>query len=253
MDDDIGVSYGLTAGWNGYQKCFDKSAMGVEGPGGLGYGGDELAGHFIMGNAFDGVVSHVKAISSMGKYNVVSCSLGAVESGAFPVSQYKCMDIAFGLQKDDGHSLVYYKTFTPSLRKTISAYANQGGRLIVSGAYVGSDMKSSEERNFLASVLKLDCNGTNRSVDDNVVSGLGTSFDIIRRYNDKHFAARSVDVVNPMASAFCAMQYADGSNAAVAYSGADYKCFTMGFPFECINNRNSQRLIMKGIMEFVMK
>lgn len=253
LDDDIGVSYGLTAGWNGVQKCFNKSAIGVEGPGGLGYGGDELAGHFIMGNAFDGVVSHVKAISSMGKYNVVSCSLGAVESGVFPVRQYKCMDIAFGLQKDDGHSLVYYKTFTPALRRTIADYAKQGGRLVVSGAYVGSDMKSSDERDFLAAVLKFDCNGSNRIVDDNVVSGLGTSFDIIRQYNDKHFAARSVDVVNPLSPAFCAMQYADGSNAAVAYSGSDYKCFTMGFPFECINNRNSQRLIMKGIMEFVMK
>lgn len=253
LDDDIGVSYGLTAGWNGVQKCFNKSAIGVEGPGGLGYGGDELAGHFIMGNAFDGVVSHVKAISSMGKYNVVSCSLGAVESGVFPVRQYKCMDIAFGLQKDDGHSLVYYKTFTPALRRIIADYTKQGGRLVVSGAYVGSDMKSSEERDFLAAVLKFDCNGSNRIVDDNVVSGLGTSFDIIRQYNDKHFAARSVDVVNPLSPAFCAMQYADGSNAAVAYSGSDYKCFTMGFPFECINNRNSQRLIMKGIMEFVMK
>lgn len=253
LDDDIGVSYGLTAGWNGVQKCFNKSAIGVEGPGGLGYGGDELAGHFIMGNAFDGVVSHVKAISSMGKYNVVSCSLGAVESGVFPVRQYKCMDIAFGLQKDDGHSLVYYKTFTPALRRTIADYTKQGGRLVVSGAYVGSDMKSSDERDFLAAVLKFDCNGSNCIVDDNVVSGLGTSFDIIRQYNDKHFAARSVDVVNPLSPAFCAMQYADGSNAAVAYSGSDYKCFTMGFPFECINNRNSQRLIMKGIMEFVMK
>lgn len=253
LDEDMGVSYGLTAGWNGRQKCFDKSAIGIEGPGGLGYCGDELAGHFIMGNAFDGVVSHVKAISAMGKYNVVSCSLGAVESGVFPLRQYKCMDIAFGLQKDDGHSLVYYKTFTPALCRTIADYAKHGGRLIVSGAYVGSDMKNAEEQDFLASVLKLGCNGSNRNVADNVVSGLGTSFDIIRQYNDKHFAARSVDVVAPVSSAFCAMQYADGSDAAVAYDGADYKCFTMGFPFECINNRNSQRLIMKGIMEFVMK
>lgn len=253
LNDDIGVSYGLTAGWNGAQQCFNKSAMGTEGTGDLGYGGDELAGHFIMGNAFDGVVNHVKAISAIGKYNVVSCSLGAVESGIFPIRQYACTDIAFGLQKDDGHSLVYYKTFSPALRKTITDYAKHGGRLIVSGAFVGSDMQKTEEQEFLSSVLKCDLGGTNCVVTDNLVSGLGTSFDIIRQYNDKHFAAHSVDIITPAAPAFCAMQYSDGSDAAVAYDGADYKCFVMGFPFECINNLNSQRLIMKGIMGFVMK
>ena len=253
LDDDIGVSYGLTAGWNGAQQCFDKSRTGIEGPGGLGYSGDELAGRFIMGNSFDAAVSHVKAIAATGKYNVVSSSLGAVESGMLPVKPFACVDIAFGLQKDDGHSLVYYKTFTPSLRKVVADYARNGGRIIVSGAYTGSDMRTDDEQNFLASVMKTRFGGSNQVSADNTVTGLGTTFDIIRHHNDKHFAARSVDVLVPAGGSFCAMKYADDTDAAVAYDGTDYKCFVMGFPFECINNLNTQRLLMKGILEFVMK
>ena len=253
LNEDIGVSYGLTAGWNGAQQCFDKSKAGVEGPGGLGYGGDELAGQFIMGNSFDTAVSHVKAIVAAGKYNVLSSSLGAVESGMLPVKSFACVDVAFGLQKDDKHSLVYYKTFTPALRKVVTSYVRAGGRFIVSGAYLGSDMPSDDEQNFLDQVLKTHFGGSNHVTTDNTVTGLGTTFEIIRHLNDKHFAAQAVDIMLPTESSFCAMKYADDTDAAVAYDGTDYKCFVMGFPFECINNLNTQRLLMKGILDFVMK
>ena len=78
LGSDIGVSYGLTAGWNGRQQCFDKSRAGSEGEGSLGYCGDELAGRFIMGNNRDGSVCHVKDIAMSGAYNVVGCSFGSV-------------------------------------------------------------------------------------------------------------------------------------------------------------------------------
>ena len=55
------------------------------------------------------------------------------------------------------------------------------------------------------------------------------------------------------ASSFCAMQYADGTDAAVAYDGADYKCFVMGFPFETIKDAASRRALMGQIMEFFNK
>ena len=253
LNEDAGVSYGLTAGWNGAQQCFDKSRAGREGSGALGYCGDELAGQFVMGNSFDSSVSHARAIAAAGKYNVLGSSLVAVESGMLPLKSFACVDVAFGLQKDDRHSLVYYKTFTPSLRKVISGYAQQGGRLIVSGAYLGSDMTTDDEQTFLDSVLKTRFGGSNHVATDTVVTGLGITFDIIRHLNDKHFAAQAVDIMLPTETSFCAMKYADDTDAAVAYDGSDYKSFVMGFPFECINNLNTQRLLMKGILDFVMK
>ena len=254
LDSDIGVSYGLTAGWNGRQQCFDKSRAGSEGEGSLGYCGDELAGRFIMGNNRDGSVCHVKDIAMSGAYNVVGCSLEALDNNLVKLDHYSLVDIAFGLQRNDGHSLVVYKTFSETLQSKLRSYAKSGGRILVSGAYVGSDMTHPHERSFMSDVLKTTFTGTDTNVGNNMVDGLGLSFDIIRQINDRHFAATSVDRIAACdGRSFAAMRYQDGSTAGVAYDGTDYKSFVMGYPYECINNVRTRQQVMKGLLAFLLK
>lgn len=254
LGSDIGVSYGLTAGWNGRQQCFDKSRAGSEGEGSLGYCGDELAGRFIMGNNRDGSVCHVKDIAMSGAYNVVGCSLEALDNNLVKLDHYNLVDIAFGLQRNDGHSLVVYKTFSETLQSKLGSYAKSGGRILVSGAYVGSDMTQPYERSFMSDVLKTTFTGTDTNVGNNMVDGLGLSFDIIRQINDRHFAATSVDRIAACdGRSFAAMRYQDGSTAGVAYDGTDYKSFVMGYPYECINNVRTRQQVMKGLLGFLLK
>lgn len=254
LDSDIGVSYGLTAGWNGRQQCFDKSRAGSEGEGSLGYCGDELAGRFIMGNNRDGSVCHVKDIAMSGAYNVVGCSLEALDNNLVKLDHYSLVDIAFGLQRNDGHSLVVYKTFSETLQSKLRSYAKSGGRILVSGAYVGSDMTQPHERSFMSDVLKTTFTGTDTNAGNNMVDGLGLSFDIIRQINDRHFAATSVDRIAACdGRSFAAMRYQDGSTAGVAYDGTDYKSFVMGYPYECINNVRTRQQVMKGLLGFLLK
>lgn len=254
LDSDIGVSYGLTAGWNGRQQCFDKSRAGSEGEGSLGYCGDELAGRFIMGNNRDGSVCHVKDIAMSGAYNVVGCSLEALDNNLVKLDHYSLVDIAFGLQRNDGHSLVVYKTFSETLQSKLRGYAKSGGRILVSGAYVGSDMTQPHERSFMSDVLKTTFTGTDTNAGNNMVDGLGLSFDIIRQINDRHFAATSVDRIAACdGRSFAAMRYQDGSTAGVAYDGTDYKSFVMGYPYECINNVRTRQQVMKGLLGFLLK
>lgn len=254
LGSDIGVSYGLTAGWNGRQQCFDKSRAGSEGEGSLGYCGDELAGRFIMGNNRDGSVCHVKDIAMSGAYNVVGCSLEALDNNLVKLDHYNLVDIAFGLQRNDGHSLVVYKTFSETLQSKLRSYAKSGGRILVSGAYVGSDMTQPHERSFMSDVLKTTFTGTDTNAGNNMVDGLGLSFDIIRQINDRHFAATSVDRIAACdGRSFAAMRYQDGSTAGVAYDGTDYKCFVMGYPYECINNVRTRQQVMKGLLGFLLK
>lgn len=254
IGSDIGVSYGLTAGWNGRQQCFDKSRAGSEGEGSLGYCGDELAGRFIMGNNRDGSVCHVKDIAMSGAYNVVGCSLEALDNNLVKLDHYNLVDIAFGLQRNDGHSLVVYKTFSETLQSKLRSYAKSGGRILVSGAYVGSDMTQPHERSFMSDVLKTTFTGTDTNAGNNMVDGLGLSFDIIRQINDRHFAATSVDRIAACdGSSFAAMRYQDGSTAGVAYDGTDYKSFVMGYPYECINNVRTRQQVMKGLLGFLLK
>lgn len=254
LDSDIGVSYGLTAGWNGRQQCFDKSRAGSEGEGSLGYCGDELAGRFIMGNNRDGSVCHVKDIAMSGAYNVVGCSLEALDNNLVKLDHYNLVDIAFGLQRNDGHSLVVYKTFSETMQSKLRSYAKSGGRILVSGAYVGSDMTQPHERSFMSDVLKTTFTGTDTNAGNNMVDGLGLSFDIIRQINDRHFAATSVDRIAACdGRSFAAMRYQDGSTAGVAYDGTDYKSFVMGYPYECINNVRTRQQVMKGLLGFLLK
>ncbi len=254
LGSDIGVSYGLTAGWNGRQQCFDKSRAGSEGEGSLGYCGDELAGRFIMGNNRDGSVCHVKDIAMSGAYNVVGCSLEALDNNLVKLDHYNLVDIAFGLQRNDGHSLVVYKTFSETLQSKLRSYAKSGGRILVSGAYVGSDMTQPHERSFMSDVLKTTFTGTDTNAGNNMVDGLGLSFDIIRQINDRHFAATSVDRIAACdGCSFAAMRYQDGSTAGVAYDGTDYKSFVMGYPYECINNVRTRQQVMKGLLGFLLK
>lgn len=254
LGSDIGVSYGLTAGWNGRQQCFDKSRAGSEGEGSLGYCGDELAGRFIMGNNRDGSLCHVKDIAMSGAYNVVGCSLEALDNNLVKLDHYNLVDIAFGLQRNDGHSLVVYKTFSETLQSKLRSYAKSGGRILVSGAYVGSDMTQPHERSFMSDVLKTTFTGTDTNAGNNMVDGLGLSFDIIRQINDRHFAATSVDRIAACdGRSFAAMRYQDGSTAGVAYDGTDYKSFVMGYPYECINNVRTRQQVMKGLLGFLLK
>lgn len=258
IDTDLGVSYGVNAGVAGRQVDFDQTKAGKEGKGSLGYGNDELAGVLIGGNDFNYVRTHANAISKAGKYNIVSCSAKALESGRASLSGCDVTDIIFGLQKDDGWSLVDYKTFSPRLRQLIADYTRQGGNIMVSGAYIGSDMRSNEERQFTSAVLKYTSGGTYRGTS-NSVRGMGTTLSFLHNpFKESvtengllHYAAPATDRLSAANGGFSTMTYADGSSACVAYNGSDYKALCMGFPFECITSSQKQASIMRGILKFL--
>ena len=252
IDTDPGVTFGRMAGWSGRQKVFDNSRRGREGEGALGYCGEELVGQFIAGNDFNDVRLHADAIHSAHKYNIVSCSSESFESGKAKLGNVDCVDLLLGLEKDDGHSLLMYKSFSSAMRQRLTSFTRNHGCLLVSGSYVGSDMSQSVEQQFLAEVLKLRHESSDRG-SDGKVQGLGMMFDTYRTLNETHYAATSPDVLRPLSTSYCVMRYADGRDAAVAYSGRDYRCLTMGFPFECIKDLGTRRSIMKGILNYLLQ
>ena len=226
INDDPGITYGTTAGWAGLS--------------------------FIAGNEFNYVTTHAKAIASAQEYNIVSASDKVIEDGKVKLKNYPLVDLVLGLERNDGHSLVYYKTFTKSMRKTLTDYTRRGGALLVSGAYIGTDIMGTEEERFVSEILKCTYGGQYRA-ENNLVNGLGTVIPYYNMLNEEHYAATSADILRPAAPAFTVMQYADGQDAAVAYKGKDYRSFTMGFPFECIMDEQKQGSIMRGILNFLLK
>ncbi|MBQ7472478.1 MAG: fibronectin type III domain-containing protein, partial [Prevotella sp.] len=253
LNEDPGVSYGLTEGWAGAQQCFDTSAMGIEGEGGLGFGGNELAGHFVAGNDFSYVKEHTEAIASAKKYTIVSCSSKTIENGQVDLRKYDCVDLILGNEKFMSHQLKPYKTFSTLMQQKLCEYTQHNGRLLVSGSYIGSDMRTETEQQFLQNVLKLSYGGNERDNKDEHVTGLGKQFHLYRTLNKYHYACTSPDILNPLQPAFCAMQYGDGLSAGIAYNGTDYKLFVTGFPIECIKEQQLRNTVMRGIVAFLLK
>ena len=113
-------------------------------------------------------------------------------------------------------------------------------------------MASVDEQQFLTNVLK--CRYAGRSLaGSGKVNGLGITLDYWNELNGTHYAATSTDILQPVKPAFTAMQYADGQDAAIAYGQGRERLFVMGFPFECIKERQKRMSIMQGILNYLLK
>lgn len=272
FDQDPGVSYGLTAGWSGKQQVFDRSRMGNETSFGLGFSGNEMIGKFVAGNDFNYVQAHATSIAASGKYNISSCSSEVIASGRVQMKNYQAVDLINGLERHDGYTHAFFKSFTPALQNSIRQYTSQGGRILISGSYTGSDMQTEEEQAFLSDILKLSYEPTGSTAitrdinpEDSTVTerdsivytspnvkGLGLQFSYYNELNAQHYAATHPEILKPVGNyAFTAMQYDTGTSAAVAYKSTTYRTFVMGFPLECIIDERTRTSVLLGILKFL--
>ena len=249
---DIGVPYHYNTSYCGAQIDFNPLYAGQEGPGALGFCGQELTGKKIMGNTFDFTAEHGRAISATQRYSYSSVSKGALEGVKNELHRYKMVDYIAGLEKDANYNLRPYKTFSPTIRKTLSDYLHNGGRLFVSGAYIGSDMQNAEEREFTRNILKYDFAGSAQADSSETVIGLNLEIPIYRQPNERHYAVQAPDAILPATpEAFSTFLYGGGQGAGIAYAGNDYRVLAIGFPFECIRDSKIQIQAMDAIIRFL--
>lgn len=252
LEQDPGVPYLSNISFCGAQSGFNRSQAGKEGEGSLGHSGRELEGMEIAGNTFDYPFIHGKAIQAAGKYSFVSCSDEAVENGIVTLEDYPIVDYILGLEKEDPIAKAYYKTFSSPMQRLITSYCQSGGNLFVSGAYVGSDMSGTQgNREFTEKVLKYDYQNSLTDKSSGQINGLGRSITIPRLPNENSYAVTAPDCIVPVAPAFPVFTYARGNQSAgIAYKGADYRTFVLGFPFESIQSETDRASIMAGILGF---
>jgi len=252
LEQDPGVPYLSNISFCGVQSGFNRTQAGKEGEGSLGHSGNELEGMEIAGNTFDYSFIHGKAIQAAGKYSFVSCSDEAVENGIVTLEDYPIVDYILGLEKEDPATKAYYKTFSSPMQRLITSYCQSGGNLFVSGAYVGSDMSGTQgNREFTEKVLKYGYQNSLTDKTSGQINGLGRSIAIPRLPNENSYAVTAPDCIVPVAPAFPVFTYARGNQpAGIAYKGADYRTFVLGFPFESIQSETDRASIMAGILGF---
>lgn len=243
--NDPGIPDRQTPAYCGYQQNFDRSRPGIEDETGLGYSGNELEGKLIAGNTFDYPFIHGKAIQAAGRYSFVSCSDETIESGSTDLTAYDVVDFLYGADR---------KGISPEIREALTRYCNQGGSLLISGAYLSDGKsKNAEGKTFCQNVLKYADQGLTAPLSCEEVSGLNVRFRLPRRANETTYAVPQSGYLYPTGGSFSTFVYTSGNyGAGIAYRG-NYRTFVLGFPFESIPEEGERNHVMKAILGFFEK
>ena len=115
--------------------------------------------HPSVGNTFDYPVMHGKVLQKMG-YSYVTTSVAAVNS----IAGYDAVDVILGKQKTTvlGKDTSFH-CMPANLRRALTNYLQAGGRLLLSGAYIASDMTSEEDKAFVKEQLHYEFRTTHAS------------------------------------------------------------------------------------------
>ena len=254
FDTDAGVAYHQEISFGGRQKNFSRKARESL----RGDSGDEWEGRTFGGNTFDYPVAHGQAIQAAVNYSFAATSDEALEAGYVSPEGFAAIDYILGMERHDDEARPLfgqqYKTFSQQIQTVLRAYTQTCGNVFVSGAYIGSDMKSAEEMAFTQSILKYQFGAQHRGDGAFVGAyGMNRTVEIPATLNANCYAVSSSDIIVPSSEAFTAMVYTDtNESAAVAYKGSSYHTFSMAFPFEAITNPTERNHIMASILRFVI-
>lgn len=246
LNEDIGVPYLYTSAFAGRQTDFTNHRSEHN-------TGNELMGKVLAGNTFDYPVTHGQAIAQNNNWSFSSTSAEAFAEKDFNIQNFDVVDYIGGLQANKPYNLIHYSVFPQAVRMKLTNYLKEGGSLIVSGSFIGSDGYSeSSTRNFTEQMLHFSYDGTDRNDQCDTINGLNLNFSIYREPCREHYAAQAPDALWPIGNgAFTAFAYGSGQSAGVAYKGKDYRTIAMGFPFECIKDANIRSQAMKAILQFL--
>ena len=266
-DRDAGVPYLSEISFVGKQYEFkrNKPWLNDDAPG-FGASHANYEAKEIAGNTFDYPFIHGKAIKTAG-YSFVSASVKSVINGDVDMNQYKMVDLILGKQKQtfigNAKKAPEFKTFPLALQQSVSLYCLNGGNLLVSGAFIGSDLCETEkpvhnDKIFIENILKYKFRTSQASVSGNV-NIVNTPYSCFKKsemaYYDQpnsiSYFVESPDAIDPVgAGSFTLCRYAENNlSAGVAYSGI-YKTCSLGFPFETLQSEKERAKLMESILLF---
>ena len=224
----------------------------------------------VAGNTFDYPSIHGEALMNAG-YSFVSCSQQALENN-YNTDGYRLMDLILGKQKEimtgSGLMPTRFKIYTSGLMNALRSFTRNGGNVVISGSYVGSDLwdnaagKNDEAgKAFVKEVLgyeglngRASLDGTVATVDcpDRGLSDNGT-WTFVNKLNDMRYAVESPDAIRASDSrGFTWMRYVEnGLPAAIASDRGTYRTVVLGFPLESMTYYSDLTILMSRIMDYL--
>ncbi|MDD7250828.1 MAG: xanthan lyase [Prevotellaceae bacterium] len=268
-DIDHGVPYICETNYVGSMKEFRRSIKWTtdDSP---GFGGSrsDHEKETIAGNTFDYPAVHGASILKAG-WSFISVSNEAVEDSLVRMEDYPVVDWILGKQKQTktgrgGIVPLQFKTFTDVAQRRITAYCKQGGRFLVSGAYVASDLwdnpdavAQKSDQQWAKQVLHYTFlepqaakEGKVKTVPSPLLKG-GAHYNYYNELNDKSYVVESPDGIMPVGDgAYTVMRYEENEiSCGIAYRGDDYSTMVLGFPIESIKSSEQRDSLMSDALQ----
>lgn len=243
-----------------------------------GFGGSysDMTGTVVPGNTFDFILTHGRALLSAG-YSFDSASLddftanGAAADAVVDLICGKQVTTVIG----NGRVPDRYEVFPAALQKALREHTARGGGVIISGAYIGTDVwgdgiypvtKDPEWRAasqaFVQEVLGYKwltdhgCyNGRIEAVSfkDLNLKSLKKPFEFYQSVNPSIYCVENPDGIQPAdKNGSVILRYSDnGIPAAVAYDAEEYRVVSFGFPLEVLKDSNILEAILHRSLEYI--
>ena len=260
--EDQGVPYMNDYSFIGEQYDFlRKSKFKSNEEAGFGGSHNNYETKKIAGNTFNYPYVHGKSIKEAG-YSFISCSKDAFTSKKVPLRNIYCLDYIAGEEKECTiRREKKYRIFDDETKNVMTRYLNRGGKMFLSGAYIGSDIWlrdsicDEKDIRFAEDILRFRLRQEKASKD-----GKLTNFFCIRKefkhdynyqaqLNGEQYAVESPDAIEPVNGSLEILNFSNNMAACVAGKGK-YKTIVSTIPFESFTTEESRNQFMQEILDF---
>lgn len=219
----------------------------------------------IAGNTFDYPYLHGQSFAEAG-YSFVSCAVSAVENGSVNLSDYKTVDWILGKQREwsvaRGAMPAKYKTFSPAQQQAIADFCNKDGNIIVSGAFVGTDLwdnpnATKADKDWAQNTLKFKWRNNNGAVAGKIkavpspFASITGNYEYFNELNSESYVVEHPDAIEPVGeNAFTVFRYSENNlSAGTFYKGEKYNTCILGFPIESVKKQKMRNELVRQVLE----
>lgn len=219
----------------------------------------------IAGNTFDYPFVHGQAFAEAG-YSFVSCAGSAIENGSVKLTDYNTVNWILGKQREwsvaRGAKPPKFKTFSKAQQQAITDFRRNGGNIIVSGAFVGTDFwdnpfATKEDKEWAQHTLKYKWRNNNGAVTGHIkavaspFAAIQGDYTYYNELNSESYVVENPDAIEPADSnGFTVFRYSENNlSAGVLYKDDTYSTCILGFPIEAVKTQAKRNELIKQILE----
>lgn len=238
---------------------------------GFGASYSDQAGNIVAGNSFDYPYVHGKAIMEAG-HAFYSCSNECFTSDTLFCKGAWTIDLICGKQVSTKvRENTKYTVFPYEMQAAIKKATSAGINIIVSGAYIGTDIEDNIypitiDSAYRANTSKFAKDVLGYAFVTNQASRSGKIkpcadqpsdevFHLVTRMNPHKYCVESPDGIKPASnSGSIIFRYSDSEiPAGVAHEGEGYRCISYGFPIEALDSEEFINKLISNTLEYLKK